>query len=60
MDDSITSQAIDVEEENLEGSFESLTAAQKRFHILFYITACLTGILLVQFVWQIAILTAGQ
>lgn len=40
--------------------FSTLNRSQKRFHILFYALAALTGILIVQFVWQIAVLTAGQ
>jgi hypothetical protein len=39
--------------------FRSLNPAQKRYHVLFYLTAGLTGILIVQFIWQVAVLTAG-
>jgi hypothetical protein len=38
--------------------FHSLSKEQKRFHILFYALAGLTGILVVQLIWQIAVLTA--
>ena len=38
--------------------FESLTKQEKRFHILFYALAGLTGILIVQLIWQIAVMTA--
>lgn len=41
------------------GGFRSLAPAQKRYHILFYITAGLTGILIIQFIWQVAVVTAG-
>lgn len=37
--------------------FRSLSKQEKRFHILFYALAALTGILIVQLIWQIAILT---
>ena len=46
-------------EEDREGHwFHSLTAPEKRFHILFYALAGLTGLLVVQLIWQIAVLTA--
>ena len=53
----------DVRDENLDvdghaGLFQSLSKEQKRFHILFYALAGLTGILAVQLIWQIAVLTA--
>ena len=38
--------------------FQSLNAAEKRFHVLFYLLAGLTGILVVQVIWQIAVVTA--
>lgn len=38
--------------------FQSLTRAEKRFHVLFYALAGLTGLLVVQLVWQIAAATA--
>lgn len=45
-------------EQSQERSFASMSRAEKRFHILFYITAGATGLVLVQLIWQIAILTA--
>ena len=39
-------------------SFRSMTGQQKRFHIFFYTLAVLTGLVIVQFIWQIAVLTA--
>lgn len=44
-------------EEIVQGGFHSMSHAQKRFHVLFYMTAGLTGILIVQTLWQIAVLT---
>ena len=51
--------------ENLESElqghdswFQTLSRAEKRFHILFYALAGLTGLLVVQLVWQIASITA--
>lgn len=41
-----------------DGSFRSMTGAQKRFHIIFYTLAAMTGTLVVQVIWQIAVLTA--
>lgn len=38
--------------------FHSLSTSEKRFHVLFYFLAGLTGILVVQVIWQIAVLTA--
>ncbi|MCI0565306.1 MAG: hypothetical protein MN733_43125 [Nitrososphaera sp.] len=43
-----------------EDGVHEMTTAQKRFHVLFYLTAGLTGILIVQTLWQIAILTIPQ
>ena len=40
--------------------FHALSGAEKRFHILFYALACLTGILIVQVIWQVAVLTVGM
>lgn len=42
------------------GWFHSLNKSEKRFHILFYALASLTGILVVQLIWQIAVLTATR
>lgn len=44
-------------EQTVEHGFRSLNFSQKRFHVLFYMTAALTGVLIVQTLWQIAILT---
>jgi hypothetical protein len=38
--------------------FHSMTPGQKRFHVIFYTLAVLTGMLIVQVIWQIAWLTA--
>lgn len=46
------------EEEGHDRWFHSLTSSEKRFHVLFYALAGLTGILVVQLIWQIAVLTA--
>lgn len=40
-----------------EFRFSELTPKQKRFHLLFYTLAGLTGLVVVQLIWQIAILT---
>jgi len=55
--------APDAQEQNLGAEehaswFHSLSKEQKRFHVLFYALAGLTGILVVQLIWQIAVLTA--
>jgi hypothetical protein len=47
-----------VEPEENDGSFRMMTGAQKRFHIIFYTLASLTGMVIVQIIWQIAVLTA--
>jgi hypothetical protein len=56
-------QTPDAREQDLglgehESWFASLSKQEKRFHILFYALAGLTGILVVQLIWQIAVLTA--
>lgn len=48
----------EVESEENNGSFRMMTGAQKRFHIIFYALAVTTGMLVVQVIWQIAVLTA--
>ena len=49
----------DLEEgESQEGFFHLLSPAQKRFYVLFYLTASLTGLAIVQLIWQIAVLTS--
>ena len=60
-----SAQVPEVPEENLlqeehENWFHLLTKQEKRFHILFYALAGLTGILVIQLVWQIAVLTTAQ
>ena len=52
-EDSLESQAT-------ESWFHSLTKQEKRFHVLFYALAGLTGILVVQLIWQVAVLTASR
>lgn len=44
--------------EEREEGFASLTFAEKRFHIMFYALAGITGLVLVQLIWQIAVLTS--
>ena len=41
-----------------ELTFRSMTAAQKRFHLIFYTLASLTGLVIVQVIWQVAVATA--
>ena len=41
-----------------EISFRDLTTKEKRFHMLFYTLASLTGLVVVQVIWQIAVITA--
>ena len=55
-----TSQSDDLDTgfEGQNSWFQTLSRAEKRFHILFYALAGLTGLLLVQLVWQIAAATA--
>jgi hypothetical protein len=38
--------------------FVRLTAAEKRFHVCFYALGGLTGILLIQLIWQLATYSA--
>ena len=40
-----------------QNDFGSMSMAQKRFHILFYTLAAVTGLVTVQLVWQVAELT---
>ena len=44
-------------QDEVKPGFTSLTH-QKRFHALFYTLAAMTGILVVQVLWQIAVFTA--
>jgi len=53
-------EVFEANEEIQEESFASMSRAQKRFHILFYITAGTAGLVLVQLIWQIAVLTAAN
>ena len=55
--ESLEIQEPDIEAEHTVNWFGSLNKQEQRFHILFYALAGLTGILVVQLIWQIAVLT---
>jgi hypothetical protein len=59
---SIETPETEIRQEHVESEswFHSLSRAEKRFHVLFYSLAGLTGILIVQLIWQIAVLTANR
>jgi hypothetical protein len=55
-----THEDSSIDTHGVESWFHSLSKTEKRFHILFYSLAGLTGILVVQLIWQIAVLTAAR
>lgn len=49
---------VTLEGEKLEARFAGLTVRQKCFQVMFYALSALTSVLVVQVIWQIAVLTA--
>jgi hypothetical protein len=55
--DFFEAEVTEQQEPPAQKNFQSMTVPQKRFHIILYTLAALTGLVVVQVIWQIAELT---